>query len=460
MSKKKIIIALIGLLFGISINAQQVPFYNHYIVNPVVFNPAYAGIDEHFDAYFTRGQRFMGYGSGAINNNLSVDGKFFIPNSGFGVFLTQRSAGILSQLGASLSYAYHLKINDQNHLSFGINGGYLDERINTEKMNLMHSGDPFLIGMRNYQPTFNFNFGIVYRWKHLNIGLSVPQLVGNKVKFAKNDTRGYYHLARHFMGTASYDFHFKSAPRLTLTPYALVRYIIGAPLQYDVMARVAYKNLGWFSATYKSDYAVQFNLGFDIFKHLHLGYSFEYIIGSFKNHYTGVNHEMMLGYTFGTKTKQVPKFDTVKVKDPALLQENQRLQNKVKNLEDKIKDLLAQKVQDSLRLAKMRDQMEANNELREAAANDYHFVNTDGSSSPAGYYVVVGVYSEHKNTTKNINKLSKKYPNTYYVINQKKDNYEYITIKYSTNLEEAYNTLKSYKEETGRKVWVLKYKMK
>lgn len=459
MRNKSGLVVLIGVFFSLTVRAQQVPFYNFNIKNPVVFNPAFAGIDGNLDAYFTRGQRFMGYGSGAINNLLSLDGKFFIPHSGFGLTVSQSSIGIMNQLGASLSYAYHLKFNDDNFLSLGLNGGFLDNRLNTDAIDVLRPEDPFLAGMSHYRPTYNFNFGLLYRWKDLKIGLSVPQLIGNKVKFSKNNTRGYYHLARHFMGTASYDFHLPSAPKITLSPYALVRYIVGAPLQYDVTARVAYKNLGWFSATYKSDYAVQFNIGFDLFKHLHLGYSYEYIIGSFKNHYTGVNHEIMVGYTFGGKTKKITEIDTVRVKDPLLIKENQRLKDKVQDLEGKIKDMLAQRVKDSLRLAELQKKAEANNEFKNAKDSDYHFINKNGSASPAGYYVVIGVYSEHKNTLKNLRKNKGKYPDIYYVINQLKENYEYITIKYTKDLQEAFDTLKSYKEKTGHKVWILKYKM-
>src|SRR5690554_2348924 len=103
MNNTRIISILIGLCFVITANAQQVPFYNHHIINPVVLNPAYAGASGDMNAYITRGQRYMGYGSGAINNALSLEGAFVIPNSGFGLFVGQQSIGIQTQLSAQLS---------------------------------------------------------------------------------------------------------------------------------------------------------------------------------------------------------------------------------------------------------------------------------------------------------------------------------------------------------------------
>lgn len=449
----------LGILFFwvcsvFTINAQQVPYYNFNMTNPVVYNPAYSGASGDINAYVTRGQRYMGYGSGAINNMLSLEGKFFIPNSGFGLLVGQESIGIMSRLKARLSYAYHLKLGNDHKLSLGVSGGYLDNRIRTNKINVMQKEDPYLVGIKSYRPTYDFNFGIAYKWKGLKIGLSVPQLIGNKVKFSKENTRGYYSLARHFMGTAGYTFHFSSVPKLSLTPHALVRYIIGAPIQYDGSVRVDYKNIGWLSATYKSDYAVQFNLGFHIFKDLHVGYSYEYIFGSFKNYYTGVNHEFLLGYTFkgGTKEKEVIKRVEVEVPDSSLIDENERLKNE-------LKEALRKKnaVKDSL-LAERQKELEDKNEFREA--KNHHFVEKDKSESPAGYYVVVGVYSKDKNVTKNMRRAKEVFPDSYYVTNTI-NSYTYVTIYYSKDdKEEAIDALEKYKDEVGKDVWILSYKVK
>ena len=449
---KNIFLLLLLLCSVYEVNAQQVPYYNFNMINPVVYNPAYAGASGDINAYVTRGQRYMGYGSGAINNMLSIEGKFFVPNSGFGLLVGQESIGIMSQLSARLSYAYHLKIAGDHKLSLGLSGGYLDSRIRTDKINVMQQEDPFLIGVSDYRPTYDFNFGIAYEWKGLKIGLSVPQLIGNKVKYSKENTRGYYTLARHFMGTAGYTFKFASAPKLSLTPHALVRYIIGAPIQYDGSIQLGYENIGWFSATYKSDYAVQFNLGFHIFKDLHVGYSYEYIFGSFKNYYSGVNHEFLLGYTFkGGKDKEIIKMVEVDVPDTSLISENDRLR---KQLEDALARNKALK--DSL-LAERQRELEGTNEFRKA--DNHHFINKDKSESPAGYYVVIGVYAEDQNVSKNIERAQELFPQTYYVINTIND-FSYVTIYYSKDdKQKAIDALEKFKEEVGKDVWILSYKM-
>lgn len=462
MNKGNIISFLVGLIFIVSANAQQIPFYNHHIINPVVLNPAYAGASGDMNAYITRGQRYMGYGSGAINNALSLEGAFVIPNSGFGLFVGQQSVGIQSQLSAQLSYSYMLKIKEDHKISLGLSGGYLDNRLRTEEINVLHEADPFLFGMKSYRPTYDFNFGLAYEWKSLKLGVSVPQLVGNKVKFSKENTRGYYSLARHIMGTASYDLKFASMPKLTLMPHALVRYVVGAPVQYDITAHAEYADLGWVSATYKSDYAVQFNLGFHILKSLHVGYSYEVVIGSFKNYYSGVNHEFLLGYTFkGGKEKEVVR--RVEVPDPALQRENEELRRKLKAKEDELERRLKEAVEkqlekaiiDSVKAEMHRDAV-ARNEFRDAT--NHHFEEVDGSESPAGYYVIIGVFSEDINIDKNTARMKRVFPNTYHVINRMND-YGYVVIHYTKDKDSAYNALKKYRTDIDKEVWILNYKM-
>ncbi|MFA5574971.1 MAG: PorP/SprF family type IX secretion system membrane protein [Brumimicrobium sp.] len=469
MSKSVLNIILVLLLFAISdAKAQQVPFYNHYMTNPVVYNPAFAGLDDNLNIYLTRGQRYMGVGTGAVENTLSLEGKFFIPNSGFGLFVGHQSAGPLNQLSVKMDYAYHVKFGEEHSLGLGVSVGYLENRLRTDQFNILHEQDPFLLGMRNFKPSFDLNAGLLYRFNHLRVGFSIPQIIGNKVKFSDEKTRGYYTLARHMLATASYDFIFPSMEDVTLTPHALLRFVPGAPMQYDFALQVAYKNIGWFSTTYKSDYAVQFNLGFHILKQLHVGYSYEWVVGSAKNYYSGVNHEFLLGYSFNMKKPEVQirvETQKVEVPDSSVIKENEELRRQLKAKED-----LERRLREELALKKEIEAEESINKVdtvyeeeidRSSVVSSFDnqtFINVDGTDAPHGYYVVVGVYSDMNNLRNSMENLRATYPDVYYIINTEKHNYNYIIIKYTLNLNEALKTWRDYANSTGDKVWILDYK--
>lgn len=480
---KNIVFILSFIFICLVGRSQQVPFYNHNLINPFIYNPAMTGYSGDVNAYVVRNQRYMGYGTGAINNYLSVEGNFLIPKSGLGLNISQHSIGIQQQLSAQLSYSYNLRINKLNHLRFGVSGGYLDNRIDLSEINVSHTDDPFLMGLQPNVASYDFNAGLVYQWKDTRFGVSVPQLIGNKVMYSKENTRGYYALARHFMGTVEHDFKFMDDKKLVLTPQALVRYIPGAPLQYDVTAQIDHENIGWFSATYKSDYALQFNLGFHIRNSVHVGYSYEYIINTFKNNYSGVNHEFLLGYTFDY-FKKVEKKHII---DPRLTEENNRLKQTVEEKDQELakkdremEDEIQRRVEEELkkRLAELnekqneQEQQEENNvteekdediededveeeEIREAVG--YHFVELDGEDSPNGLYVVAGVYSDRKHADKKLRRVKSEFPEAYIVINKKMD-YNYIVINYTNNKKSAYKSTQKFRSNyPDKSVWILNY---
>jgi type IX secretion system PorP/SprF family membrane protein len=468
--------AWIIILFFISVctisSAQQVPFYNHNIINPFVYNPAMAGYSGDMNAYVVRNQRYMGYGTGAISNMLTLEGDFIIPNSGFGMILNQNSIGIMQQVSAQLSYSYHLKINETHDLRLGLSGGYLDNSIRTSEIDVSQIDDPFLVGLRPNVGSYDFNFGVSYSFKNdTRIGFSVPQLIGNKVKYSKEDSRGYYSLARHFMLSAEHDFRFFADDDIVIKPQAIARYIPGAPFQYDITAHLDYKNIGWFSATYKSDYAVQFNLGFHIKENIHVGYSYEYIVGSFRNYYSGFNHEFLLGYTFKTgKSKEIE----VMIPDPEVVEENKRLSQELEEKEREIekKDSLFEeevekRVEEELlkRLAELekedselvdKEPITEEEEVHLREAEGYYFEELDGSDSPNGYYTLVGVYDDDENTDKNLTRAKKIFPDAYVIINKSND-YDYIVIQYSKDRGDAFDALYKYRDKIGKSVWILRY---
>lgn len=454
-----------GNLFG-----QQVPFYNHYLINPFVYNPASTGASDYVNASFVRNQRYSSFGSTAVNNYLTVEGPIAKGNMGLGLVVAHQNQGIQQQLMSSLNYSYRLKINEDHNIRFGVSAGVLDNRIDYDQINAQDINDPYLTGLRPTAPVFDMNVGLMYNWKDLRIGISVPQIIGGKVKYAREKSRGYYQLERHYMMSLEYDFH--AGEKFIIRPNAILRYMPNVPFQYDVSLMGLYKNMLWASATYKSDYAVQFNAGVRVLDFLRVGYSYELLIGSMKTYNTGMNHEIFLGFSFkGKREKEIQVVEKeVKIVDDLALRQRDSVQKLKDELEDKLKKMLEdqarkdrlQKEKDSLsNSAKVTpvDTVKPKNETPEVipVAKGYHFVNLDRSESPDGFYVITGVFSNRQNADQVLAKSLGEYPNTYLVINEA-NNYFYVVILYSLDQELATTTFKEYKTKKKQKVWILNYK--
>lgn len=451
---------------------QQVPYYNHNILNPFIYNPAMTGYNESISAFLVQNRRFSGFGMGAQNNFLTIDGKFIIPNSGIGLTVHQQSIGLQQQFSAQLSYSYQVNFNEKSGLRFGVNAGFFENRINTSSIDVFHSGDPFLAGLTPTDPTVDFNAGLAFVSENLRISAAVPQLLANDVKHSPNDSRAYYSLSRHFLGTAEYDFNLLSSKKLVLTPQVLVRYLPEAPIQYDITTHLDNSKLGWISFAYKSDYAVQGNIGVRIKEQFHVGYSYEYLIGTMSAYSSGMHHEFMLGYRFTSSKKASDTLSVAKVK--ALEEENKELKLKLENTEyqveqqKKLMDYLNDKVSEKMaQLKEMKEKLDEfdeaveatqeNVEIRESFGN-YKLLEADGDESPNGYYAVAGVFSNKDNLEKNMKREKKVFPNTYYVVNLYNGFY-YTIISYSEDKNKALRALTRHKEVSpdDKNVWILHY---
>jgi len=467
----KLLLLCICLCWG-SLYGQQVPFYNHYLINPFVYNPASTGASDYVNASFVRNQRYSSFGSTAVNNYLTVEGPIAKGNMGLGIIVAHQNQGIQQQLMSSLNYSYRLKINDAHNIRFGVSAGVLDNRIDYDQINAQEINDPYLTGLRPTAPVFDVNVGLLYNWKDLRVGISVPQIIGGKVKYAREKSRGFYQLERHYMMSLEYDFHIKE--KFIIKPNAVLRYLPNVPLQYDVTAMAIYNNMIWASATYKSDYAVQFNAGVRVFDFLRVGYSYELLIGDLKTYNTGMNHEIFLGFSFkGKREKEIQVVEKeVRVVDDLAARERDSVQKLKDELEDRLKRLLEdraekdrlQREKDSLaNLAKVEvvkpiDTVKPRVTTPEVipVAKGYHFVNLDKSESPDGFYVIAGVFSNRQNADAMLNKNLSEYPASYLVINES-NNYYYVVILYSLDQQLASNTFNDYKAKKKQKVWILNY---
>lgn len=472
--------------------SQQIPFYNHHFVNPFIYNPGYTGYKENVSAYLVRNSRNSSFDGGVINNYLTVDGAIKDGKHGFGLSAAYQTQGIQQQLGAGLSYSYLLKINDNHSFRIGIQAGFLDNQLDASAINVEMTDDPFLQELSRNNLTYNGTFGLLYTWKTLRIGFSIPQIIGNKVKYGAEDSRGFYQLERHYMMNVSQPISLTRDKVWSLTPNVMLRYLPGLKLQYDVLLKAEHSKWAWLGVGYKSDYAIEMNAGIKVLNGFQIGYSYEYIIGSLNAYKSGVNHEIMLGYTFNN--------DKYKNRIAELEKQTEELNQSHNNLEQVISNSELQLIErnlmleDSLARINLLYQMVLNQNnnlltevesyrktLNQLAAEDtletsyipeddnipedekiirsagYNFVDLQNLSALSGYYVINGVFSSRSNAINHLESTrSSGNPNAYLLLN-KTNHFYYVIIFYSTNDREAIDARKEYSKTNSSKVWVLEY---
>lgn len=319
----KNIFFVFGYLAAVSSGAQQITQYAQYFMNPFSINPALSGYNGQANAYFLRNQKNLGFESGNVSNLMTVDGSIFDNKIGLGVSLMSDQMGPLSTQGGYLSLAYTVKLSEENKLGFGLSGGLADKKFDLSNAVVMDANDPMLtMGFPARQTYFDMNFGLYMDIKDFQFGFAIPQLLGNTISYTNSETKNERHYTTHF----SYDLLLNETYELTLKPFARLMYVPGAPLQYDVNARIDMKRIGWFNLGWRSNYSLSANLGFHIKNNVHLGYAYHFVMNNTKA-YGPSQNEILLGISFGGGSNDKRALEEAQKEKDRLMLENAKLQN-------------------------------------------------------------------------------------------------------------------------------------
>lgn len=132
------------LLFPLSLRAQD-PVFSQFYAAPMQINPAFAGNSYAPRVALNYRNQWPGIASGAYETfAASFDQYFESINSGVGLFLLtdDAGAGILRTVKVSGIYAYRLQLSDDWFVKLGIEGGYVQSRLDWNKLLFGDQIDP------------------------------------------------------------------------------------------------------------------------------------------------------------------------------------------------------------------------------------------------------------------------------------------------------------------------------
>lgn len=453
---RNLIIASALLITGTTL-AQQVPFSSQYYVNPFVTNPAFTGNHDRVNAFLTHRSQWTGISGAPQTSYLTIDGPIEAKNIGLGLNLYSDVTDITSRVGAFANYSYKLKINDDNNLFFGLALGVINNKIDFSKVVARDENDPYLFSEPQSKVAFSADFGLGYTWKKLEVGFCAPQIMGNTMKYKKTDNgSSYYTFARHYQGSVKYTFDLIKEKEITVYPLIAVRYATGSVFQYDVNAVVDWKKIGWFGITYHSNYAVALSGGLR-YKNIAIGYAYDIGIGKIKS-FTGSTSELLLSYTFGgtKKEEEVAKInDTASnaIVDEAIAKLKVKTDSSEMEIQKLKEELAKLKSGETQSTTPQNTENLTENLMRIASGND--FVDDNGMSMSAGFYIVIGTFSskDNANKFKDAN-IIKGYNHTQVVQNHKTKVY-YVSINKVEKQADAEAEQSKYKVEYPD-IWIQK----
>jgi type IX secretion system PorP/SprF family membrane protein len=290
-------------------SGQQLPQYTQFALNPYLLNPAVAGTEDFIDARVGYRSQWTGFEDAprtvyfSAHTNFSPvqtlpPGRHDTRNKlAAGVVAFQDRTGPLSQTIARLTTAYNLALSNQGlRLSVGLSGGLRTLSFDPDGFmdNLPNPNDPAL-QQRVSRSALNLGAGVWMYNKSAFAGISASQLFSP----ASDSSAGYGELGSRL--TQRRHYYFMAGARLPLgrkiylVPSALVRFVSGVPLSYNLNAKLVLSERFWGGLAYRGKESVSVFAGLLFSKRISLSYSYDLVTSQFRHAAAGSN-EIHLGY--------------------------------------------------------------------------------------------------------------------------------------------------------------------
>ena len=281
------------LMLGTSdLTAQQLHrrtqfLFNTYLVNPAVvgtktYSPIMASYRNQWTGFDGAPRTYTLSGHTQLPNRIGVGGIAFHDNTG----------GAISRTGVELTGSYHIDLNNQDAISFGLSGVVSQFKFDNSDLVVYDPNDNALSGGIESKINFDANFGLLVFGPNYFFGFSIPQLVQTKLKLASTVDPDNNRNERHYYFMGSYKYFITED--IDIQPSALVKFVVASPVQFDVNAKVTYKEMIFAGLSYRHKDAVAFMAGIE-WNSFALGYAYDLTVTDARN-FSPHTHEITLGY--------------------------------------------------------------------------------------------------------------------------------------------------------------------
>lgn len=299
----KYVMAVIAVLGGQLLLAQQQPEYTQYMYNTMAINPAYAGSNGPLEASLLHRSQWVGIDGAPKTQSFGIHGKLG-KKVGLGLNAINDKVGPSNQFSVNAAFAYHLVTGYNTKLSLGVDLGLDVMNINWSKGLYYDNNDAFFNdNINEVRPLVGA--GAFFYSDKWYIGLSAPNLLtlnsydpGEEVVFQR---RNHYYLMGGYV--------FGLSDRLSFKPAVLATVVEGAPISMDVSANFMWMEKLTFGVAHRITDSVSALFGLQLAKSFFVGYAYDYSVSKL-NKYNDGSHEIILKYTLSNKNERArsPRF--------------------------------------------------------------------------------------------------------------------------------------------------------
>ena len=298
--KKLIILTIVFPTLITSAWAQATdPDYRQFFFNPYLYNSAFVGVNNQPELSLVHKRHWINFNDApkTIGINLQIPTNDRVA---LGFNLISDSRIVLRNTSFTGTFGYVVPIDEKQSLRFGLSGG-----IGVKKLDLtaeeLNTNDPAILSAASTNYYINGNFGFVYTYGGLRVGVALTELF--KSDPYETETFNEFSISnlQNRLFSLSYRFKLDPLENFTMEPYALYKQSAdGLQDSWEAASVIYYKNHLWSGLSYHEDRGLGLFFGLNHKDKFSFSYAYEF--PPFKSEGLSYSsHELQMSLKFGTK---------------------------------------------------------------------------------------------------------------------------------------------------------------
>ena len=267
------------LLYSTPSTAQQDPQYTQYMYNTQVVNPAYAGSREVLSFGILGRTQWVDFEGSPQTGTFTVNSPIGLyRNMGLGLSIVYDKIGPAVESNVVVDYSYSVDLGLKTKLSMGLKAGLDMLNVDYSVLNIYYPNDLFFQNDIDNKLQPQVGAGIYLNTDKFYAGFSVPNFLNTKhfdeSSLNNQNTESIAIERLHYFYIMGYVFDLNE--NLKFKPATLVKYVSGAPLQWDLSANFLINQKFTLGASYRWSASISVLAGFQISKNFFAGLAYDY----------------------------------------------------------------------------------------------------------------------------------------------------------------------------------------
>jgi type IX secretion system PorP/SprF family membrane protein len=219
---------------------------------------------------------------------------------GFGGYIFSDKNGLIQRTGFQVAYAYHMWLQKNTQLSFGLAFTGYYYKIDETQINFEDPNEPWMNNnLRRGIFVPDLTFGAYLLNANYSLGFSADQLSEASAKIGGSAYKNFS-MSRQYYLFGSYDFSLSS--NTIIQPSFLLKMSEQIKPQADIGATYIYNQGFWVGLAYRTSGALIANIGVK-FQNMFFGYAYDYTLQEIQSITYGT-HEITVALKFGDNSRR------------------------------------------------------------------------------------------------------------------------------------------------------------